>query len=128
MLQTCKVLRKRNANVSPMTMQTYNRRHASPRINLFHPRNIEGRLDEMSTTQAIMTSTRNSTFRQGGTRDNSNTRNTTRAIEPIKFEDSQMLKTAEGGPRMNFVQESGRAYTVENNAQRPSMITRKLPT
>ena len=29
---------------------------------------------------------------------------------------------------MNFVQESNRAYTVENNANRPTLIARKLPT
>ena len=31
MLQTCKVVRKRNANVSPLATTSYNRRHASPR-------------------------------------------------------------------------------------------------
>ena len=29
---------------------------------------------------------------------------------------------------MNFVQENNRAYTVENNTARPTLIARKLPT
>ena len=136
MLLTCRVMRKRNANVSPLAtrsnIETSRVLRSSPRSkqnnSIERPiKNFDMFIDDR--TQVVHPSTRGSTTVNNVTmaRNTLNTRQTltsskTNTLERIDFDDSVFLRTADGGARQSYLPEQHRANTVENNANRPIII------